>query len=428
MIASQGTNGTNGNDGNDGIDGAYFEYRYAVNGSRTNPPSLSKTSTYPSGWVTEMPSVGSLQYLWCTVAKKSAAGFLLSYWSTPTRITGYDGKDGDVGPALTFQGLYSSGKTYYGTGKRVDAVKYNGIYYVARVDAGNGFSNKPPTNTSYWNEFGNQFENVATNLLLAENAAIGSWWHSGGKIVSTLNDGNKIILDATTAKIIIESARSAGTSSLNTSMGAKITFDAANGSIEARAKSDTSKVACMSPSGIFCNSANTQAVSSIYGSDVRAAIVGLGYGSVSRDDVYRLGNFLAGVYGVASNSGNAPAYGGYFRDLMAAGLILNRKVVESGGVYLNGYDTFVVGYSQNECSVYLPNDGVIGRIIFFKQRNVGSMKCYARGGQKIYDDDSVNSNFRVLCGHLVVAIFDRCYINNVLTEAWLINTISDLIH
>ena len=184
----------------------------------------------------------------------------------------------------------------------------------------------------------------------------------------------------------------------------------------------------MSPSGIFCNSANTQAVSSIYGSDVRAAIVGLGYGNVSRDDVYQLGNFLAGVYGVASNSGNAPAYGGYFRDLMAAGLILNRKVIESGGVYLNSYDTFVVGYSQNECSVYLPNDGVIGRIIFLKQRNVGSMKCYARGGQKIYDDSTVNSYFRVPCGSLVIAIFDRCYINNVLTEAWLVNSINTLIN
>lgn len=428
LISSQGSNGI---DGDDGVDGAYFEYRYAVNGSRTSPPSLSKTSTYPSGWVTEMPSVGSLQYLWCTVAKKSAAGSLLTYWSTPTRITGYDGidgKDGAPGPALAFQGVYNTNKTYYGTSKRVDAVKYNGIYYVARVDAGNGFSGHAPTDANYWNEFGNQFESVATNLLLAEEASIGSWWHSGGKIVSTLSDGNKIILDAVAAQIIIESARSGGQSSLDTSLGSKITLDAANGIIEARGKNNTSRVAYMSPSGIFCNSANTQAVSSIYGSDVRAAIVGLGYGNVSRDDVYQLGNFLAGVYGVASNSGNAPAYGGYFRDLMAAGLILNRKVIESGGVYLNSYDTFVVGYSQNECSVYLPNDGVIGRIIFLKQRNVGSMKCYARGGQKIYDDSTVNSYFRVPCGSLVIAIFDRCYINNVLTEAWLVNSINTLIN
>lgn len=420
-----------GGKGESGENGDYFEYRYAVNGSRTNPPSLSKASAYPSGWGTAMPSVGALQYLWCTVAKKKPNGTLITEWSTPVRITGYDGVDGakgDTGPCMAYQGVYSSTKTYYGTGKRVDAVKYNNIYYVARTDAGNGFSNKPPTNTNYWNEFGNQFENVATNLLLAEKASIGSWWHSGGKIVSTLDSGNKITLDAAAAKIIIESARSAGTSSLNTSLGSTISIDATNGYVEARGKSDTTKVACMSPSGIFCNSANTQAVSSIYGSDVRAAIVALGFGNVSRDNVYKLGNFLAGVYGIANNSGNAPAYGGYFRDLMAAGLILNRKVIESGGVYLNSYDTFVVGYSQSECSVYLPNDGVIGRIIFLKQRNVGSMKCYARGGQKIYDDHTVNSYFRVPCGCLAIAIFDRCYINNVLTEAWLINSINTLIN
>lgn len=29
---------------------------------------------------------------------------------------------------------------------------------------------------------------------------------------------------------------------------------------------------------------------------------------------------LAGVYGRASNSGTAPAYGGFFQNLMAAGL------------------------------------------------------------------------------------------------------------
>ena len=56
------------------------------------------------------------------------------------------------------------------------------------------------------------------------------------------------------------------------------------------------------------------------------------------------------------------------------------------------------------------------------------MKCYARGGQKIYDDSTVNSYFRVPCGSLVIAIFDRCYINNVLTEAWLVNSINTLIN
>lgn len=427
LIASQGTNGEDGNDGNDGADGAYFEYRYAVNGSRTNAPSLSKTSTYPSGWVTEMPAVGSLQYLWCTVAKKSAAGSLLTYWSTPTRMTGSDGKDGEPGPALAYQGVYESGKKYYGTSKRVDAVKYGGIYYVARVDAGSGFYNHVPTDTNYWNEFGNQFDNVATNLLLAEEASIGSWWHSGGKIVSTLEGGNKITLDASAAQIIIESTMSGGDYSQSKYQGSIIKFDASAGIVEARSKSNNSRVAYMSPSGIFCNNAETQAVSATFGSDVRAAIVGLGYGNVSKSD-WDNGNFLAGIYGTASNSGNAPAYGGFFQNLMAAGLLLNRRAIESSGVYLNSYDTLVIGYSQNECTVYLPNDGVIGRIIFFKQWWTGSMKVFARGGQTIYDDSSANSYFRVSEGKLAIAIFTIGYVGGVKKEAWLINTIQDLIN
>lgn len=422
--------GQQGLPGDNGIDGGYFEYRYAKNGSTTSFPSLSYNSANPSGWTTSVPSVYALEYLWFTVAQKDCNGNLVTIWSTPKRMTPYDGIDGakgDIGPAMAYQGVYNPSKTYFGTGKRVDAVKYNNIYYVARVDAGNGFVGKLPTDTKFWNEFGNQFENVATNLLLAESASIGSWWHKGGKIVSTLDSGNKITLDASAAKIIIESTYSGGQSSLDRNIGSVITLDATNGIVEARGRSNTSRVAYMSPSGIFCNSANTQAVSACFGSDVRGAIVGLGYGTVNKSD-WDNGNFLTGVYGTASNSGNAPAYGGFFQNLMAAGLLLNRKAVESSGVYISSYDALVIGYSNGECTVYLPNDGIIGRIIIFKQWGTGSMKVYTRGGQVIYDDNTVNPYFRVSVGRLVIAIFTIGYINGVKKEAWLINTVSELIN
>jgi hypothetical protein len=182
--------GEKGETGDDGINGDYFEYRYAVNGSRSTPPSLSKTSRNPSGWSTTVPTVGNLQYLWFTVAKiNGETNSLIQNWSTPARQTPYDGVDGrngDTGPTMVYRGVYGSSKVYYGTSKRVDAVKYNGHYYVARVDAGNGFQNHVPTDTAYWNDFGAEFESIATNLLLAEGANIGDWFMSGGKIVSTL--------------------------------------------------------------------------------------------------------------------------------------------------------------------------------------------------------------------------------------------------
>lgn len=177
----------------------YQEYRFAKNGSRNSAPALVKTDAEPSGWTTTQPTVGTLEYLWMVVAKKSATGALLTNWSEPVRITPYDGKDGENGksPAMVYRGVYDSSKTYYGNQYRVDAVKYNGIYYVARIDAGE-FHNLAPTNTSKWNNFGAQFESIATGLLLAENANIAGFIFRNNRLESSLSDANgqpNIILD-----------------------------------------------------------------------------------------------------------------------------------------------------------------------------------------------------------------------------------------
>ena len=417
--------GEKGETGDDGINGDYFEYRYAVNGSRSTPPSLSKTSRNPSGWSTTVPTVGNLQYLWFTVAKiNGETNSLIQNWSTPARQTPYDGVDGrngDTGPTMVYRGVYSSSKVYYGTSKRVDAVKYNGHYYVARVDAGNGFQNHVPTDTAYWNNFGAEFESIATNLLLAEGANIGDWFMSGGKIVSTLLDGNKIILDASMARILIESSRSGGDYSESQYQGSKITIDANNGLIEARSKSN-SRVAYMSPTGIFCNNAETQAVSAILGYTHKASIVGLGFGTVNKSD-WNNENFLAGVYGRASNSGTAPAYGGFFQNLMAAGLFLHRKAIEerSSSVYLSETDSLVIGYSRNQQIVYLPSDGVIGRTIFFKQWWTGYMRVYPRSGNVLYDDHTQNDYYDIGEGQGAIFHFTVGYVDGVKKSAWLVS-------
>lgn len=417
--------GGKGETGDDGINGDYFEYRYAVNGSRSTPPSLSKTSRNPSGWSTTVPTVGNLQYLWFTVAKiNGETNSLIQNWSTPARQTPYDGVDGrngDTGPTMVYRGVYDGSKVYYGTSRRVDAVKHNGHYYVARVDAGNGFQNHVPTDTAYWNDFGAEFESIATNLLLAEGANIGDWFMSGGKIVSTLLDGNKIILDASMARILIESSRSGGDYSESQYQESKITIDANNGLIEARSKSN-SRVAYMSPTGIFCNNAETQAVSAILGYTHKASIVGLGFGTVNKSD-WNNENFLAGVYGRASNSGTAPAYGGFFQNLMAAGLFLHRKAVEerSSSVYLSETDSLVIGYSRNQQIVYLPSDGVIGRTIFFKQWWTGYMRVYPRSGNVLYDDSSQNDFYDIGEGQGAIFHFTVGYVNGVKKSAWLVS-------
>lgn len=177
--------------GQTGAAGNYTEYRFAVNGSTTEPPALTTTAATPSGWSTTMPTVNKGYYLWMTKAVKTAAGVLVSAWSTPVRITPADGAPGKDGlsPALVFRGLYDTSKTYSGNQYRVDCVKQGSAYYVARTDAGD-FTGVQPPNTSKWNPFGSSFESIATDLLLADNANIAGWIFRNGRLESETKNSN----------------------------------------------------------------------------------------------------------------------------------------------------------------------------------------------------------------------------------------------
>lgn len=195
--------GVYGDKGNTGDKGNYTELRFAKNGSTTTPPELNNTSLNPSGWSTTTPSVGIMEYLWMTSAVKNGAGTqLISNWTTPVRITPYDGKDGADGksPAAVYRGAYDSTKTYYGNQYRLDVVKQGSTYYIARIDAG-AFSNIAPPNTSKWNEFGAQFESIATGLLLAENANIAGWIFRNNRLES---QNGTFYLDGTTGDVNIK--------------------------------------------------------------------------------------------------------------------------------------------------------------------------------------------------------------------------------
>lgn len=411
----------------------YQEYRFAKNGSTTSAPSLVKTDAEPSGWTTTQPYVGTLQYLWMTIATKSATGALLTNWSDPVRITPYDGKDGENGksPALVYRGVYDSSKTYYGNQYRVDAVKYNGIYYVARIDAGS-FSNVLPTNTSKWNPFGAQFESIATNLLLAEGANIGDWFISQGKIVSTLETGNKITLDAKGGEVLLETSDNDYDnimSEYGNQFGANIRLSLNRGNVEVHAKNSPSYstgTSYLSPTGIFSNMAGTDGMPSSSGYTHRGAIVGLGFANVAKRtwSVNMVDTIIAGVYGRADNSGTAPAFGGYFYNLYAGGLILGRKCITESGTkghssYLSGSDSVVIGYSRYDETVYLPSNPTEGQVIFVKQWWSGKMTFKPLTGHCIYDDTTENSDYPFAEGQGGMFVFTIGYVNDVKKEAWI---------
>lgn len=364
------------------------------------------------------------QYLWLTIAKKSADGkTLVQQWSTPVRITPYDGKDGADGssPVMVYRGVYDSSKTYYGNQYRLGCVKQGSTYYIARVDAGT-FKGIAPPDANKWNSFGASFESIATNLLLAEGANIGDWFIKSGKIVSTLASGDIIELDAKNNRIQITSARSGGDYSMETSLGSIIRLDAYNGIVETRSKT-SNYTSYMSPSGLFANRAGTQCVAASTGYDQRASVCGLGWGNLSKS-AWSIGadeKLVAGVYGTASNSSTAPYYGGYFRLLKAMGLVYGTKYITSSGVYLTDYMSLVVGFTNGRANVYLPASSREGQTIILKQWWTGYMRIYPRSGQKLYDDNTENEYYDVGCGQEVIAHFVRASINGENVQVWLLS-------
>lgn len=112
-----------------------------------------------------------------------------------------------------------------------------------------------------------------------------------------------------------------------------MTIDANRGIFETRAKNApnySNAVSYMSPTGIFSNMAGTDGMPASSGYTHRGAIVGLGFANVPARTwaINAVDTIVAGVYGRASNSGTAPAFGGFFYDLFAGGLILVESVLQ----------------------------------------------------------------------------------------------------
>ena len=355
------------------------------------------------------------------------------YWGIVAQ--GANGKDGENGksPSMVYRGVYDSSKTYYGNQYRVDAVKYNGTYYIARIDAGE-FYNVAPTNTSKWNNFGAQFESIATNLLLAEGANIGDWFISQGKIVSTLETGNKITLDAKGGEVLLETSYNDYDnimSEYGNQFGANIRLSLNRGNVEVHAKNSPSYstgTSYISTTGIFSNMAGTDGMPSSSGYTHRGAIVGLGFANVAKRtwSVNMVDTIIAGVYGRADNSGTAPAFGGFFYNLYAGGLTLGRICItekgESGhSSYLSSDDSLVIGYSRYAETVYLPSDPKEGQVIFVKQWWSGSLLFKPLTGHHIYDDTSENTDYAFSEGQGGMFVFTIGYVNSVKKEAWIVS-------
>lgn len=381
----------------------YRELRFAVNGSPTQPPAISSDRRTPDGWNIAQPVVGVGQYLWMTSATVSRyETALLDRWSTPTRITPEDGKNGRDGaaPAMVYRDTWNASKEYYGTMHRRDVVFHNGAYYIARTDAGT-FRGVVPTDKSKWNDFGASFESVATQLLLAEHANVGRWILSDGNLVSDLEDTRTHIkLNARDNEIWLHSA--------------------AVDSAPAGVQNVTGDVVLAARSGglgtSFSFRTNTKtynARTSLSWQGVSADIDHVPDPRAPRDErreaisgrMTRADNGIAiGVAGYAINQGNGEAFGGYFVNLKALGLVVNLKRVgeqNNNAVSLTLSDTRVVGLHDNgNVDVRLPAKASEGQTIVFTQVGRGTMKILPPVG---------DSNHRF--GNYSERILSECSVN-----------------
>lgn len=382
----------------------YHELRFAVNGSPTQPPAISSDRRTPDGWNITQPVVGVGQYLWMTSAMVSRyETSLLDRWSTPTRITPEDGKNGRDGeaPAMVYRGVWDASKEYYGTKHRRDAVFHEGAYYIARTDAGT-FRGVAPTDKLKWNDFGASFESVATQLLLAEHANVGRWILSNGNLVSDLdNTRTHIRLDARDNELWLHSAYIEDKPKGAESSLSDIVLKASSGGLGTSASFVSSGKTYHSDTAL-----SWEGVSSIveYVPDPRAprderceAISG----RMTRSD----NGIAVGVAGYAENYGDGEAFGGYFVNLKALGLIVGLKRVgeqNNNAVSLNLSDTRVVGLHDNfvDVDVRLPAKASEGQTIVFTQVGRGTMKILPPVGE---------SNHRF--GNYSERILSECSVN-----------------
>ena len=382
----------------------YRELRFAVNGSPTQPPAISPDRRTPDGWNIAQPVVGVGQYLWMTSAMVSRyETALLDRWSTPTRITPADGKNGRDGeaPVMVYRSAWDASKEYYGTKHRRDVVFHNGAYYIARTDAGT-FRGVAPTEKSNWNDFGASFESVATQLLLAEHANVGRWILSNGNLVSDLDDTRTHIrLDARNNEVWLHSAAVDSAPAGVQNVTGDIVLAARSGGLGTSFSFRT-------------NTKTYNARTSLSWQGVSADIDHVPDPRAPRDErreaisgrMTRADNGIAvGVAGYAINQGDGEAFGGYFVNLKALGLVVGLKRVgeqDNNTVSLNLSDTRVIGLYDNfgNVDVRLPAKASEGQTIVFTQVGRGAMKILPPVGE---------SNHRF--GNYSERILSECSVN-----------------
>jgi hypothetical protein len=280
--------------------------------------------------------------------------------------------------------------------------------------------------------------NTIAKAIQAEDLKVGS--RTGLSALEVLRDGTfyakgsksvneSLTIDSAAQSIEIVSPYSAngnptsGVASGLSSGKSKVSISSQSGGV--MVTNDEHNTSIVSTNGIFANKAGQTAYPTSSGLSIYGAIVGLGYGNMAKS-LYS-DDFIAGVIGVArnSNSNPAPAYGGHFDILKANGLVLGMRTISSTATTntsLYKTDSLVISSSNVLQNVYLPTDAYKGTVIFLKQWSDATMRIYPGTGQRLYDDNSVNSYIDLTSGWTAMCIYiGEWSVSGVSYPVWLLS-------
>ncbi len=149
--------GGKGPSGNDGKGVKSFGILYYL--------STSSSSLVGGSWSTTPPTWQNGKYLW---SKTKVTYTDNSTWeSDPVCITGSQGQTGLPGAMLRPRGVWAPNTEYYHNDAFIDTVIYNGQNKLCKIT----HTSTSSFDSTKWEEF-SEFVNVATNVLLAQNATI----------------------------------------------------------------------------------------------------------------------------------------------------------------------------------------------------------------------------------------------------------------
>jgi len=176
-----------------------FSYTTVGNGGSgtgTQPTwALTTTTAGDGSWQYALATVGTTNTVqFVMTASYTIAGVSLTTTKIFTVSKTIKGPTGDTGPGTVYQGVFSSGRTYFCNSSRKDIVLWPATspnaYYIANNtsldgQAGSTYGTPNGTTNTNWKPFGATFDSVATNILLTDNANILHYLNMGG-----YNDGN----------------------------------------------------------------------------------------------------------------------------------------------------------------------------------------------------------------------------------------------